>query len=267
MGLLTIGAIAASAVVIGSVALPVVADRWSEGRDEANDLTAATGSTVRKANDLAHSFSRVVPDRAAAAGEGEIDDRRRTNPETLPASNGHAGYGRDLEHEVAVALEALATADSEQSGIKPDDRIIAIENLRDVWEPRFRQAEEEHRRLAYRIDHADRTASRYFDTQTELTRRIGNIEDRLRAEGTDQAEREIYRRWREQAERTTAQADVIMADLRDMDIRITKQLLSANFASVYHDFQMVPIAIDALHRDLEQFRARSEEISATFGAP
>ena len=267
MGLLTIGAIAVSAVVIGSVALPVVADRWSEGRDEANDLTAATSSTVRKANDLGDSFSHVVPARAAAAGEAEIDDYRRTNPEALPASNGQAGYGRDSEHEVAAALEALAAADSEQSGTNPDDRIIAIENLRDVWELRFRQAEEEHRRLVYRIDHADRAARRYFDTQAELTRRIGNIEDRLRAEGTDQAEQEIYRRWREQAGRTMAQADVIMADLRDMDIRITKQLLSANFASVYHDFQRVPIAINALHRDLEQFRARSEEISATFRGP
>ena len=164
-------------------------------------------------------------------------------------------------------MEALAAADSEQGDIYPDDRIIAIENLRDVWGPRFRQAEEEHRRLVYRIDHADRAARRYFDTQAELTRRIGNVEDRLQAEGTDQAEQEIYRRWREQAGRTVARADVIMADLQDMDIQITKQLLSANFASVYHDFQRVPIAIDALHRDLERFRARSEEISATFGGP
>ncbi len=75
MGLLTIGAIAASAVVIESVALPVVADRWSEGRDEANDLTAATSSTVRKANDLGDSFTHVAPARAAV-GEVEIDDYR-----------------------------------------------------------------------------------------------------------------------------------------------------------------------------------------------
>ena len=104
MGLLTIGAIAASAVVIGSVTLPVVADRWSEGRDEANDLTAATSSTVRKANDLGASFSHVVPARAAAAGEGEIDDRRRTNPEALPALNGQAGYGARLRTRGSCSL-------------------------------------------------------------------------------------------------------------------------------------------------------------------
>ena len=60
------------------------------------------------------------------------------------------------------------------------------------------------------------------------------------------------------------QADRVMDDLHDMDIRITKQLLSANFTSVYHDFLELPIAIRDLHRDLEQFRAQSEEIGAAF---
>ena len=50
-----------------------------------------------------------------------------------------------------------------------------------------------------------------------------------------------------------------------MDIRITKQLLSASFASVYQDFLELPVAIRDLHRDLEQFRIRSEEIGATLG--
>ena len=75
---------------------------------------------------------------------------------------------------------------------------------------------------------------------------------------------EVYRQWRAQARQTMNQADRIMDDLHDMDIRITKQLLSASFASVYQDFLELPIAIRDLHRDLEQFRIRSEEIGATF---
>ena len=74
----------------------------------------------------------------------------------------------------------------------------------------------------------------------------------------------VYVRWRDQAHRTMAQADRIMNDLHDMDIRITKQILSSRFASVYHDFSELPIAIRDLHRDLEQFRARSEEIGVAF---
>ena len=76
MGPPTIGAIAASAVVIESAPSPVGHDRWSEDRDVANDLTAAASSTVRKANDSGDSFSHVAPARAVAAGEVEIDDHR-----------------------------------------------------------------------------------------------------------------------------------------------------------------------------------------------
>ena len=170
----------------------------------------------------------------------------------------------DVDHDVAAALEALASVDTGRDTSATDERIVVIENLRDLWASRYHQAQEEHRRLDYRIEHAERAARLYFKAQGELTRQIKNPEDRARAIRSDKDEREVYNRWRDQAHRTRSQADRIMDELHDMDIIITKQLLSANFAAVYHDFLELPIAISELHRDLEQFRARSEEIGAVF---
>ena len=262
MSVLGIGALVASVLVIGSVVLPVAIDR----HNEAEDLTAATDATARKAGDLAARFGQIVPNRAEAAEARDTSDGSESGRETHPPGRVPGHGNDDPEHAVAAALQELAALDTQSGGIHGNERVIAVENLRDVWAPRYRQAEEDHRWLALRVEHADRAAGRYFDAQEELTRQINNPEDRLRAERSDRTERELYRRWREQAGRTMAQADRIMVDLQDMDIRITKQLLSANFAAVYHDFQEVPAAIDALHRDLERFRARSEEISATFDA-
>ena len=130
--------------------------------------------------------------------------------------------------------------------------------------PSLPAAEEEHQRLAYRVEHADRAATRYFSAQSDLTGYIKNREERRRAEASDRAELEVYRQWRAQAHQTMNQADRIMDDLHDYDVLIAKGLLSANFASVYQDFLELPIAIRDLHQDLEQFRIRSEEIGATF---
>ena len=262
MSVLGIGALVASALVIGSVILPAAIDR----HDEAEALTAATDATARKAGDMATRFGDIVPDRAEGGEHGEADHPSETSRETHPSERAAEHGSDDTDHAVAAALRELAALDIRTGGINGDERVIAVENLRDAWEPRYRQAEEEHRRLTLRVEHADRAAGRYFEVQADLTGQIRDPEARLRAERGDRAEREMYRRWREQAGRTMAQADLIMVDLRDMDIRITKQLLSANFASVYRDFQEVPAAIDALHRDLERFRARSEEISVAFNA-
>ena len=265
MGLLAMGAIAVSGILIGSVVLPVVADHWKEGGDEAGNLVMATGATVRKADDLGDSFGRVVPPHVEASEGNDVGHLTHPGADQSTEPYKHDWYGSNGEHEVGQALQALTALGAGEASFTTDEHINAIRNLRDAWSPRYQQAEEEHRWLSHRIEHADRAARRYFETQSNLTQRINNSEDRLRAAQGDIEEREIYRQWREQAGRTMAQADQIMADLQDMDIRITKQLLSANFASVYQDFQQMPAAISALRRDLEQFRARSEEINAAFG--
>ena len=250
------GAMVVVAVVIGLAAAPSVADNLVGGeRDAGADLASATGAAMRQANAVGHSFGRLVPSRAASAREGD---------------------GDDLRHEVAAALEALAAVDGGRSGganerigakerIDAGERIDAIGALRDVWSARYRRAEAEHRRLGYRIEHAEGAARRYFRAQAELTGRIRDPGERSRAEAGDRSEMRVYARWRDQARRTQAQASTIMNHLHDLDVRISKQQLSANFAAVRRDFLELPRAIRDLYRDLERFRVRSEEIGAAFG--
>ena len=264
MRLLGMAAVAVLAVVIGSVALPAFAGQWGENSDEGRALSDATGATLRQAGDVGKSFGSLIPASVEAATPGDGNTSPQDGLEPPDASDDPVEASDDVQHEVAAALAALASVDTGRGDVATDERVAAIENLRSTWSPRYRQAEEEHRRLAYRIEHADRAAKRYFSVQTELTAYIKDREQRRRAEASDRAEMEVYRQWRAQAHQTMNQADRIMDDLHDMDIRITKQLLSASFASVYQDFLELPIAIRDLHRDLEQFRIRSEEIGATF---
>ena len=268
MSLLGMGAVAVVAVVIGSLTIPVFAEQWRGDHDEGSNLAEATGATLRKADDLGTSFGSLIPARAEAAGNEGRDSDSNGNAQTVPDvpdfSDPSMSSDSDVDHDVAAALEALASVDTGRDTSTTDARIAAIENLRDLWAPRYHQAQEEHRRLDYRIEHAERAAKLYFKAQGELTRQIKNPEDRARAIASDREEQEVYRRWRDQAHRTRSQSDQILDQLDDMDIIITKQLLSANFAAVYHDFLELPIAIRDLHRDLEQFRARSEEIGAVF---
>ena len=268
MGLLGMAAVAVVAVVIGSLAIPVFAEQWRGDHDEGSNLAEATSATLRKADDLGASFGSLIPARAEAAADrgrdGDIDGRAEPEPEHPVFSDPSVSSANDIEHDVAAALEALASVDTGRDESATDQRITAIESLRDLWTPRYHQAQQEHLRLDYRIEHAERAARLYFKAQGKLTRQIKNPEDRARATASDREELEVYHRWRNQARRTRTQADLIMDELHDMDIIITKQLLSANFAAVYHDFLELPIAISDLHRDLEQFRARSEEIGAVF---
>ena len=258
MSVLAMAGIAVSAVVIGLFGLPIVADQWSGDHDEGKNLAEATGATLRKADDLDTSFGSLIPARAEAAGgeEANSDGRAQDDTASLETSS-HS-------HEVAAALEALAAVDTGSSASGTDERIVAIEQLRDLWSPRYQHAKESHRRLDYRIEHAERAARLYFKAQGELTKQIKNSRDRQLAQISDQKEREIFLDWRAQAHQTIAQADRIIIELADMDVMITKRLLSAHFSTAYGGYLELPAAISELHRDLEQFRERSEEIAAVF---
>ena len=262
MTLLAQGAMVVAAVVIGLAAAPSVAGQIAGGeRDVGADLSAAAGAAMRQADDVGRSLGRLVPARAGASGEGD---------------------GGDDRHEVAAALEALAAVDGGRSGgankrndagerndankhNDANERIDAIEALRDAWSGRYRSAEAEHRRLGYRIEHAERAAGRYFRAQAELTRGVRDPVERSRADAGDRAEMRVYARWRDQAHRTRARAGAIMDRLHDLDVMISKRRLSANFASVRRDLLELPIAVRDLDRDLERLRARWEEMGAALG--
>ena len=143
MSVLGIGGLVASALVIGSVILPAAMD----GPDEAEALTAATDATARQAGDMATRFGEIVPDGAAGDGRGKAADPSETGSATgrgTHPSSRAAEYGRDATgHAVAAALRELAIPDAGAGGINRDERVIAVENLGDVWEPRYRPAEED----------------------------------------------------------------------------------------------------------------------------
>ena len=65
-------------------------------------------------------------------------------------------------------------------------------------------------------------AQEYFVIQQNLTAQISSPKDRRRSEAIDAAEREVYLDWRDQAFRTLGQAKLIMLDLHDMNVIITK---------------------------------------------
>ena len=66
-------------------------------------------------------------------------------------------------------------------------------------------------------------AADYFQVQQKLTNQIANREDRERARLIDAKEQEVYLNWRDQAFKTLGQAQLIMIELHDMNIIITKQ--------------------------------------------
>ena len=140
-----------------------------------------------------------------------------------------------------------------------------MEQLKRAWTPRYERANEEFKRFARRIDHADDMAYQHFQVQQDLTAQITSPKNRRRAGEIDATEREVYLDWRDQAFRTLGQAKLIMLDLHDMNIIITKQSLSAYFASLYEEFQAIPPEITMLHQELERFRTELEKIQQTFG--
>ena len=144
--------------------------------------------------------------------------------------------------------------------------IQAVEQLQRAWTPRYERAVNEYKRFAYRIDHADAMATEYFRVQKNLTSQISGRQERQRAELIDATEDMVYLNWREQAYRTLGQARVIMSELHDMNVIITKQSLSAHFASLYEEFHTIPPAITLLHQELARFKQESERIQETFGS-
>ena len=290
----------AAAAVIG-IAWPLIGSITGRaGPNEATQLVQATERTNTKADSLNDSFTDVIPPAprrmapmtarsmvnpvshptgdarripkgqapgpsgqettagtAAGTGEGE--------PEPSPTPDKYAPYEPASAHAVKDAIEYLNRLQTEMEPTQTQ-YILAVEQLQRAWEPRYERAVDEYKRFAYRIDHADLMANEYFDVQKKLTAQIVNKKDKARAKEIDLREGEVYLDWREQAFKTLGQAQLIMYDLNDMNVIITKQRLSAHFAALYEDFQAIPPAISLLHEELARFREESDRIQKTFGA-
>ena len=276
------------ASLIAGIGVPVISNVVSgDNNSEATELVEATTRTNNKAESLNESFTEVIPP-APRTYEPEYalpanPDANTAPPpppdysggyyqpgppappgEGNPESDPYAEYEHEGDHAVRDALEYLNQLQLETQPT-PNEYILAVEQLQRAWNPRYESALHEYKRLAYRIDHADAMAEEYFEKQQNLTSHISNAEDRARAENIDIAEQRIYQDWHNQAFKTLNQASLIMTELRDMNIIITKQNLSAHFAALYEEFQAIPPEITRLHEELSRFREESNRIQETFG--
>lgn len=278
---------AVAAAAIFGIGWPLATSAFGSKPKEAANLVEATQRTNNKADSLNRSFTDVIPPAPQPANAYAVPVQQPTpgepepqgpgavptapgqqppgaNPEEIPPTPDYSQYTHKSEHAVRDAIEYLNRLQQE---LEPSQTqyIQAVEQLQRAWAPRYSKAVQEYKRFAYRIDHADAMANDYFTVQQNLTEQITNSQDRRRAQERDLAEHRVYLDWREQAFRTLGQAQLIMNDLHDMNIVITKQRLSAHFAALYEDFQQIPPAITLLHRELERFRKESERIQKTFG--
>ncbi len=265
----------AAMVAIVGVAWPLASAIASGGEgNEATRLVEAADRTQQKAGLLSQSYNDVIPPAvspfAALAGNGGRqsgsaqvsddtgDEKGPTPTPTIPVTLTPA------EHAVKDAMDFLNQAQQE---LEPGstDYLLAVNQLKSVWDPRYTRAVEEFRRFKYRVDHAGDMSADYQATQERLTRNISSPDVRARMEQVDAQERVLLIEWMGQARAVLSQAEAIKRNLDDMNIRITKLELSATFASVYAGFHSMPVALTALNDELLRFEQETDRIYEVFG--
>ena len=189
-------------------------------------------------------------------------------PEVTPTPNGekYDQYANPTDRMTRETLAWMYEACIELECPVNDQYVLAVRQLHDEWDGRYQEAVFAHKRFAWRLSRAKVIGNQYFEKQRLLTESMPNRERRQYYRQRDQAEREVFRDWQIQADEILAQSNIIMDELRQMNIELSKQVLSAQFASIYRDFETVPIAITNLHHDLESFRIKSRELETRFGA-
>lgn len=292
-------AILAVVVILAAIGKPLY-DQLTRDNDEAHNLVSATQRTSNKAGSLSDAFTDVVPPArhapptsqpglspagptsptGAGTGPGAMPGTapNAADPNAAPPPDPYEQYEHYSDHVVSEAMTTLAKLqrlrsscpnEAEASELCVDavntEYINAIEHLQSAWEPRYSRAVEAHKRFQYRIDYADRMAQEYFLVQRQLTMQIPDPQTRAKWELNDAKEFEVYMRWQEQANATRLQAEVIMSKLREMNVIITKQRLSAQFTALYNDFLTVPPEITLLHQELHRFQLESDRIQQQFG--
>ena len=253
--------ILAAAIGLGalSVGVPMISSAVSND-NEAQKLVQAADKTNNQAGDLGDSYTKIVPitdehGEPTAPGENESDE----------PDERYDQYTSEAEHEVSEAIVFLNKLLSETGPPPQTEYLSAVNQLQSAWSPRYDKAVQDYKVFAYRIHHSEQMAEEYFEIQARLSSRITNPEIRVRAERNDLIERDAYLEWRTQAHKTLARALLIKQDLDDMNVIITKQVLSANFAALYQDFQELPQSMLELHADIAEFQKQSDAITATFG--
>ena len=252
--MLILGGIALSTAVVGGQMLMTTLDV----DNQAEKLVEAAGLANHQAGDLGDSYHRIVP---ITDEEGNFVAQQVPEADDDP----YEQYASAAEHEVRDAINFLNEL-LDETGTPPQSAYLAAVNqLQAAWSPRYERAARDYKVLAHRVHHTEKMAANYFTHQAKLTLAIANADTRERADANDELERDAYLSWRDQAARTLTQAALIKQDLDDMNIVIVKLQLSANFATLYEDFQELPQSMMTLHADIAEFQRQSDEITATFG--
>ena len=198
-------------------------------------------------------------------GGGTIDEE---NPGATPAIDfsKYDDFANPADKATAESLKWMNDACIELECPENDQYVAAVQQLYNEWDQRYQEATNAHKRFAWRISRAKVIANEYFTTQYKLTESMPNRQRRNYYRERDKAERLVFLEWQTQADEILSQSNVIMDELRQMNIELSKQVLSAQFASVYREFEIIPIAITNLHYDLNSFRVKSRELETRFGA-
>ena len=175
----------------------------------------------------------------------------------------YAAYDMPSDAAASQSVQRMGEIKDELE-IPDTDYVRAVEIFYDQWNPRYQAAVTEHKRFAWRIHRTEELAVEYFQIQKNLTNQMPNQERRLLFMERDRQERIMFREWQLQAYAILGKSNIIMDELRQMNIEITKQTLSANFEALYQDFQQVPHAITSLHEELDLFRLRSQNLTDQF---
>ena len=250
-------------ISVAAVGLPLISN-LSDRDNEAEKLVHAAELSNKQAGDLNDTYTAIIPTHDAQGNP--IDETAATTAEPTPDPR-YDAYTSESEHEVQAALDHLNALLSETGPPPQTEYITAVQQLQQAWQPRYERAASDYKVFAYRIHHTEKMAQEYFEVQHRLTQTINDPEKRSRSAANDQLEQRAYLEWREQATRTLTHARRIKQDLDDMNVIITKQVLSSNFASLYQDFQEMPQSMLTLHAEIAEFQRQSDHITATFGPP
>ena len=278
--------------VLVIVAGVVIAETYyaTLGRDHgpSSRLREEVTRTQRSARNLDDSYSEIMPPPpprlASPARNGDAEPQPATPaegqepPPPMTYTDQPAG---GAPPEPAAPEKPYETNDNPADGLARDgvsfsrgarqeleasdtEYTSALEAFYDEWNQRYTEAAAEHRRFRWRLEQADRIAAIYFQKQAELTELMPNRERKAYYQARDQEEREMFLEWQLQAHDILAQSGAIMRELRQLNLEITKQTMSADFASLYREFHQIPMAITTLHGELDLFRQRSEQLENQF---
>ncbi len=144
--------------------------------------------------------------------------------------------------------------------------IIAVEELQFLWGQRYDAARSEYLKLEHRLEYANDNTERYFETQFKLTAQINNAKLRGEREEYYNIQENSFIEWQNQANIMFINTTKVMNRLNDVNIIIEQQTLEAYFTGLIQkeSFAQVPEELNALDRELDSFRERTNDINLLF---